>query len=1018
MIFFGGEKFMNIKQLIEQLKKETIVQETEVRTKIMYPLLDLLNYKREYITDEFPVYAKDGSKDLKTKSADIMVFANKNANEYRKKISKEWVLNNALIVIELKKPAEKIENAKDQATFYAMWTRSLIYIITNGKEIEIYQLKDYKADILLFKDKILNLEEKWNELYKLLYYDNLKIIKLEPQKPLREITISSKFWEEILFDDERDITDAIRGNKLFPCNVKACPELPILSKLKSDIELMNYSIIKGVSGSGKSITAYQLAYFLFNKGYKVFKYINNNNLFDYNFNNLVDGKSVFIIDDLQNITDIYIDKIIAKTSKNVKFICTITDDIDVEAESTYISSIESIHAIKKAYLDMKDKVYEIVHEIDKDIEDRYLSETLENRLDKAEIDAKSPWMFNYILRGGWNSAKNDYFRLKEKNRADWLMIYLAMKQIVLLDKSIDIEELKGVLDFIERDSKWISNSLEYMIKNKIIVEEDNKYRCMHIRYASLVINKISYNLSKEEKDILIKMIHSIIFDNNVSLQGISWLLNEFRFHNIYYYKKNLITEEVWNNLETRCFSPKNDIEIRNSCFLLDTLINFYPKIKQQVFNTKIDILTNWIEQINYITGYALHDLINELLDYAEKNNVNNLLLNRKIRFEKIADRINKSSYKDLGAIGYFLNRLFVFRENEWKKRITDNLNYESLIEKINARKLEVNIWEISVFNSSLYYLDKDKGKYLYDNIEEVYKYNFNNDSLHTYEALDYQLLWSFFGYSHFSEKKPQKDFILRAKRLISSIDVEKLADDICNSNRHDWERYARLIDWINRVDKNITKQIVKYMDFKTLNINLEKYWKEPPCEMRLLLTSLAESKRNKEPIKSLIESNIDKIEVADPLLVYIDLNVAIKCYEKKFKIDIFGHNDSDDFAFFMLDMLEKNNHDVAIEAITQSLSKIISKIENICPFTGFDDLVFFNLIDLISSINKPLLKEIFSSLNYETTIKNWARYNDARKNNSKANKTLAILCKYAKKYNSGLKKYSIKILNEIDKKYK
>ena len=133
---------MNIKQLIEQLKKEIIVQETEVRTKIMYPLLDLLNYKREYITDEFPVYAKDGSKDLKTKSADIMVFADKGANKYREKINKDWVLNNSLIIIELKKPMEKIENAKDQATFYAMWTRCLIYIITNGIEIEIYQLKD------------------------------------------------------------------------------------------------------------------------------------------------------------------------------------------------------------------------------------------------------------------------------------------------------------------------------------------------------------------------------------------------------------------------------------------------------------------------------------------------------------------------------------------------------------------------------------------------------------------------------------------------------------------------------------------------------------------------------------------------------------------------------------------------------------------------------------------------------------------------------------------------------------
>ena len=64
------------------------------------------------------------------------------------------------------------------------------------------------------------------------------------------------------------------------------------------------------------------------------------------------------------------------------------------------------------------------------------------------------------------------------------------------------------------------------------------------------------------------------------------------------------------------------------------------------------------------------------------------------------------------------------------------------------------------------------------------------------------------------------------------------------------------------------------------------------------------------------------------------------------------------------------------------------------------------------------MKEIFSSLNYEKTVKNWTRYNEARKNNAKANKTLAILCKYAKKYNSGLKKYSNKILSEIDKKYK
>ena len=86
-------------------------------------------------------------------------------------------------------------------------------------------------------------------------------------------------------------------------------------------------------------------------------------------------------------------------------------------------------------------------------------------------------------------------------------------------------------------------------KNKIIIEENGKYRCTHIRYASLIINKISHDLIKEEKDILIKIIHSIILDNCVSLQGISWLLNEFRFHDMWYYEEYLVTEKILNNLK-------------------------------------------------------------------------------------------------------------------------------------------------------------------------------------------------------------------------------------------------------------------------------------------------------------------------------------------------------------------------------------------------------------------------------------------------------------------------------------
>lgn len=45
-------RISNIEKYIEQIKKENIVQETEVRSKIVNPLLDLLGYPTENIAEE------------------------------------------------------------------------------------------------------------------------------------------------------------------------------------------------------------------------------------------------------------------------------------------------------------------------------------------------------------------------------------------------------------------------------------------------------------------------------------------------------------------------------------------------------------------------------------------------------------------------------------------------------------------------------------------------------------------------------------------------------------------------------------------------------------------------------------------------------------------------------------------------------------------------------------------------------------------------------------------------------
>lgn len=1016
-------RIANIEEYIEQIKKEDIVQETEVRSKIVNPLLDLLRYPTENIAEEYPVYGKDGRKDLNTKSADIMIFKDSNANMHRDKKETGWVMNNSLVVFELKKPKEKIENAKDQATFYAMWTRCIVYVITNGNDIEIYKLKEYNADKLLFKDKVINLVDSWSDLSIILDYNNLIKMKEKDKTVTLNNFPKNTQWESVSFDVKRDITDAIIGNKLFPYNVKSCPELPIIKKIEENLELLNYSIIRGIAGSGKSITAYQVAYHFYMKGWRVFKYINKNEFFDYNFKKITSENSIFIIDDLQNIQNVYIEKVIANTSENVKVICTITDEININAETTYISNTESIEKIKHEYLQNKKKIYEIVHKIDKNIGDSYFSETIERRIEKAAKEATTPWMFNYILRGGWNIAKEDFLRLREKNRADWIILFLAMKQIAMLDKSVTKEELKRVLDFLEYDINWFKKNLKYMLDNKLIIIEDEQYRCIHIQYASIIIFKFTDNCEEKDRDILIKIIRSIIENENTPIQGISWLLNEFRSTVCsLYYQRNIITSEIWKKIENRCINSNNDIDIRNSCFLFDTLIRFYDNAKKDIINKHLPLLAKWIEEVNHNTGYALSWLVNSILDYREKNSDINNKFEQLIDFKKLAKNINKSSYNDLGAMGKVLNRFFVFKDQKWKEDIINNINIQLLKEKIRSNKYKIDVYELSEFIVSMYYINAKIGIELYEVSEDVFTYNIKKSPLSSYEEMQEHLLWMIFVYSMLDHKSPKKEYKGKAKILVKAIDAKLVASEICSSNRHDWERYARFIDWINRVDKSKTREIVKYIDYARINNNFNDYWREPPSEMKLLLVSLAESTKNHEPIKTWINDNIEKVEIADPLLTYLEPQLAIKCFEAKQKIDIFGHNDSEGLAFLMLNILNEQNSNIAINAIKDSKQKIQSKINNIIPYNGCYDLDWVNFIELIYNIDKLAIKEIFEDMDEIKAKECWTRYkNDAitmeLSNRKFAYRTLYTICKYTIKYNKKLKKFCEDLVKEIPKIY-
>ena len=136
---------MTISELVSSfcplVDKNEIQSEEEVRSKFIVPLLEIMGYPMELRAEEFPVYGSEGSKPLKTKKADYILFSDCDFASHRSNTNDnlKWVYEHSLLVFEAKKPSEEL-SIFHQPQFYAVWTRAVAYMISNGKKLVGYFL--------------------------------------------------------------------------------------------------------------------------------------------------------------------------------------------------------------------------------------------------------------------------------------------------------------------------------------------------------------------------------------------------------------------------------------------------------------------------------------------------------------------------------------------------------------------------------------------------------------------------------------------------------------------------------------------------------------------------------------------------------------------------------------------------------------------------------------------------------------------------------------------------------------
>jgi len=771
-------------------------------------------------------------------------------------------------------------------------------------------------------------------------------------------------WEHIDFSKQRDLGPAILGYRLTPSDVCACPRLPQILESKRKLDVAHSVLIKGKSGCGKSITAYQIAYDFSQEGWEAVRFcaLDSNRVRSIELPDTL-YKTIYIIDDAQQLKQVIIAKMLESSNERSKIVITQTTDFNLPFESITISEIQSVKTLYEEYIKRRNEVLAIVKKYDSSIGDSYMDTPIEWRL-KDAANKESPWLFNYTLRGDWKQVKSQFLAAKEFERADILIAMIALRQIISLDKSVDRAWLYENIKRFKKETKWCDRVLSYLHLNKRIIDT-TEIRTLHLESAKRMIANFLLESSQDERKIFNSMIQDEFISYDCPLRGISWFLNSLTSYecsyNLFY---SVLTPHIVSKIIERCFQANLSEERASAANVIDFIagrkygsLNFKKVIKEY------PILLNWIDNVDNNTAYAYSKILNNI------HNEDHILQKEfvaKLDINKITQRIASITETDLYSWGSFIDRLSILQSKKWlsnffKKLPHDHIN--NVIKKVSYK----NIGGLAEFLCGLYNYN---GKYTHSKLKEclpIFEKGFRKDMSATWAQLGPIFSLYFFGINLFSRTQPNRLQREAAKNIVALISEESLSKCITHGIPRDWERIYSLANLLDMYDKQKLINAVMKVDLSILDQTTVGLWKIQTRELILLCSILAAS--NYEPANEWIYKHRNDIDILSMPLALISPKAAEYLLATNHQVKL-CQNSWWETSAKAVSRLNSYSKKLALSVIKQNQKEISEHLTKLQPI---DCEYIYLFIKAIKKVDISLANEIFDNIDIENANSNWRK---------------------------------------------
>lgn len=794
----------------------------------------------------------------------------------------------------------------------------------------------------------------------------LSIINKLKDKPVSfdEFNPDYDYWEKIDFSCQKDISEAIAGYRLQPCHVTACPRLTQVDSIKKRLSIVDYLIVESEPGCGKSITIYQSAFDLSAKGYSVYRYINKNAEDTIFLPQSNENKYLIIIDDAQNLPQYLIDQVIAQSQKQTKVILAFTkikDYLHQYSEPIRITNLDAVKVIAQDYRKRKQEILPIVQKFDKYVGDGMMDTPFEKRIKNAATK-NTPWLFNYTLRGGWNTVNEQFQAVYYHNNCGLLSAIIALLQIVKMDGTIDFRWLQTYIQKFDNEIAWTDNDLECLISNKLIASSYD-VRIVHIESAKHVIHSFFKIADEKSKQLLCNILEDGYVNQFITEQGLNWLQSVL-FSSAYYLEERVFTESLLDSVFSNLDSIKDDERRGHIVYFLERVFHFYRKKNgRHYFKEYEHIFAQWISTASSKNAYAYSQLLNAL------NNERNDSLKHfvsQIQLKSLIQNFDDSSVDDLYVWSRLLNRISQAYDTESLTEFSELLRAPLVTKSQSVTVHNVELFYHSI--SHIYFLNPDLAiEMLTDNIDKFQALwtskPENAIDIMGFEFLGYVCGISFLS-SNYKPTKKQRDF---SKAFVKALPVIPVADYISHSLPRDWHQVFDLGRLLYRENKKRYAQIVNQIDIDAINKTTQSLWNKTNGDLHLLFSFIALGDRK---IAQLVfEANMDRIKELGVVYIEVFPEQAIRLYKNRTRFRLFENR----WNTASLDAL-KALHNFSVEdyntILNSEISQFANRISEMCVL-DFDkhENTLYDILTYIKDTCPATLVQIVPMLDYNK-IKN------------------------------------------------